>query len=69
MPSTAADIMTREVATVRPATRVAEIARMLAERHVSALPVCDEAGSLVGIVSEGDILRPLRESIRSKRAA
>jgi CBS domain-containing protein len=69
MPSTAAEIMTREVATVSPATRVGEIARILAERRVSALPVCDAAGRLVGIVSEGDILRPLRESIRSKRAA
>ena len=69
MSITAADIMTRDVATVAPTTRVDAIARLLAERRVSALPVCDAEGHLVGIVSEGDILRPLRESLRSKRAA
>ena len=68
MPIRAADIMTRDIATISPSTRVGEIARILAERRVSALPVRDEKGHLVGIVSEGDVLRPLRESLASKRA-
>ncbi|MDE2334179.1 MAG: CBS domain-containing protein [Rhodospirillales bacterium] len=68
MPITAADIMTREIVTISPTTRVGEVARILSERRVSALPVCDENGHLVGIVSEGDVLRPLRESLASKRA-
>ena len=68
MPIRAADIMTRDVATISPATRVGEITRILAGRHVSALPVCDEERHVVGIVSEGDVLRPLRESLTEKRA-
>lgn len=68
MTTTAAEIMTRDVTTITPATRVGEIARILTERGVSALPVCDAEGHLVGIVSEGDVLRPLRESLTEKRA-
>ena len=51
-----ADVMTREVATVAPATPVKEIARVLAQRRVSALPVVDLEGRVVGVVSEADLL-------------
>jgi CBS domain-containing protein len=52
----AADIMTQTVITVSPETPVAEIARTMLERGVSALPVLD-GERVVGIVSEGDLLR------------
>ena len=52
----AADIMTREVVTVTPDTAVAEIARLMLERRVSAVPVVQD-GAPIGIVSEGDLLR------------
>lgn len=52
----ARDIMTRNVITASPDTRVADIARLLAERHVSGVPVVD-GGKVVGIVSEGDLVR------------
>lgn len=52
----AADIMTREVVTVTPDTNVAEIARLMLERGISAVPVV-ENGAPVGIVSEGDLMR------------
>jgi CBS domain-containing protein len=52
----ARDIMTRNVITASPDTRVADIARLLAERHVSAVPVVD-GDKVVGIVSEGDLVR------------
>ena len=52
----ARDIMTRNVITVSPDTRVADIAQALAERHVSGVPVVDN-GKVVGIVSEGDLVR------------
>jgi len=51
----AADIMTRDVVTVAPDTNVAEIARLMLERRVSAVPVV-ENGAPIGIVSEGDLL-------------
>lgn len=52
-----ADIMTREVITVSPATTVQAIAALLVDREISAVPVVDEAGRLLGIVSEADLLR------------
>ena len=53
----AQDIMTRDVATVRPETALAEAIAVMLERHVSGLPVVDDNGKLVGVLSEGDLLR------------
>jgi CBS domain-containing protein len=49
--------MTTRVAIVSPETPVDEIVRRLIERRISALPVVDADGKLVGIVSDGDLLR------------
>jgi CBS domain-containing protein len=51
------DVMTRKVVGVLPRATVAEALDLMVRSHVSGLPVIDEAGSLVGIVSEGDFLR------------
>ncbi|HVR72935.1 MAG TPA: CBS domain-containing protein [Planctomycetota bacterium] len=56
---TAGDVMTAEVVTVRPETSAREAARTLLEAGVKRLPVVDEAGVLVGIVSRHDLLAPL----------
>lgn len=53
----AKDIMSTRVVTVRGATPVSEIAGLLFKLHISAVPVVDEKDSLVGIVSEGDLIR------------
>ncbi|GAB0116151.1 CBS domain-containing protein [Acidisoma sp. 7E03] len=56
------DIMTRDVATVRPdATIEAVIAVMLA-RHASGVPVVAADGALAGIITEGDLLRRVETS-------
>jgi len=55
----ARDLMTREVVTVPPATPVTALARLLAERGISAVPVTDAEGRLLGIVTEADLLRRL----------
>ncbi len=52
----ARDVMTPDVVTVAPDTTVEDIAALLLERHISAVPVLDAAGEIVGIVSEGDLL-------------
>lgn len=52
----ASDIMTRTVITVSPEDSVKDAARTMARHHISALPVTDRSGKLVGIVSEGDLL-------------
>lgn len=54
---TTADVMTRDVVTVAPDTTVQEIARLLYDRHISGVPVVDAKGKVVGIVSEGDLIR------------
>jgi CBS domain-containing protein len=51
------DIMTRPVVTITTETSVAEAARLMLERRISGLPVVDKAGAVVGLVTEGDLLR------------
>ena len=53
----ARDVMTRQVITVEPETDVREIAKRLVENRISAVPVVDAGGQLVGIASEGDLMR------------
>ena len=53
----AKDVMTTSVVTVKPDTEVSAIAQLLLERGISAVPVEDASGDLVGIVSEGDLIR------------
>lgn len=53
----ARDLMTPDVITVAPDTPVMGIARLLAERHISAVPVTDAERKVLGIVSEADLLR------------
>jgi CBS domain-containing protein len=54
---TIADVMTRDVIWVAPDTSVQEVAKLLFERHISGAPVVNADGALVGIVSEGDLIR------------
>jgi CBS domain-containing protein len=56
MEHTVEAVMTSQVVTARPATPFHELVRLLQQHHVSALPVIDEVGRLVGIVSEADLL-------------
>lgn len=67
MAVSAADIMTSPVVTVSPDADMAEIATVLSGKHISAVPVCDKDGKLAGIISEADVVRPFRESVRARR--
>jgi CBS domain-containing protein len=51
-----ADVMTRDVISVAPDSPLREVARILSERRISGVPVVDDAGAVVGIVSEADLL-------------
>ncbi|HSK39182.1 MAG TPA: CBS domain-containing protein [Arenibaculum sp.] len=53
----ACDIMTTGLVTITPQTPIDEIAQLLLDRHISGLPVVDADGRVVGIVSEGDLIR------------
>jgi len=56
VPHVVGDVMTREVATVGGAAAFKDIVRTLRDRRVSALPVVDGSGRVLGIVSEADLL-------------
>jgi CBS domain-containing protein len=51
------EIMTGNAISVQPKTTVVDAARIMLANHVSGLPVLDESGALVGVVTEGDLLR------------
>lgn len=53
----AADIMTRTVISVTPDTTIAEAARLMLAHRISGLPVLDCRGAVVGMLTEGDLLR------------
>jgi len=50
------DVMTRDVVSVSVNASFKEVARRLEENNVSALPVLDGQGRLVGVASEADLL-------------
>ncbi len=51
------DVMTTVVVKLSPDNSVRQAARIMLDNHVSGLPVVDDAGVLVGILSEGDLIR------------
>jgi CBS domain-containing protein len=55
----ARDLMTQDVVTVPPETPVLSIARLLADRGISAVPVVDRDGRVCGVVTEADLIRRL----------
>jgi CBS domain-containing protein len=50
------DIMTTTVVTVRPETPLKDVAELLLERRISGVPVVDELGVVLGVVSEADFV-------------
>ncbi len=56
MNATVKDVMTTEVVAVRSDTTFKEMAAVLRRYRVSALPVVDDAGRVIGVVSEADLL-------------
>lgn len=50
------DVMSRAVVSVRPDAPLREVARLLVEHRISGLPVVDDQGTLLGVVSEADFL-------------
>jgi len=53
----AADIMVKDVVSVRPEASVREVASLMLERRISGVPVVDSERRVLGIISEGDLIR------------
>ncbi len=58
------DIMREEVVTVAPHTPVAEIMALLLHRELRSVPVVDDQGRVVGIITDGDLLRRANLMVR-----
>jgi CBS-domain-containing membrane protein len=64
----AKDIMTTSVITVPLEGQIEDAVRLMLDHHVSALPVVDAEGGLKGLISEGDLMRRVRESDGPRRS-
>lgn len=58
--TTVREIMTREVTTIPAEATLQEVATLLTVRNISGAPVVDEAGKMIGIISESDLLSEAR---------
>ncbi len=56
MPKTVTDVMSRDPIVVRTETPLKEAIQILAEKRISGIPVVDDVGKLVGIISETDLM-------------
>ncbi len=63
----AESIMTRTVVTAGPDDTVSAVAALFSKHGISAVPVCDKDGKLLGIISEGDLMRPFGEANKLHR--
>ena len=61
----ASDVMVREVITTHPQASVSEVAKLLVDYDLSAVPVVDDEERVVGVISEADLLR--REELGSEK--
>ncbi len=62
------DVMVAPVITVGPSATVQEVAKLFLEKQISAVPVLDNNGKLVGIVSEGDLLHRVEAGTERHRS-
>jgi CBS-domain-containing membrane protein len=63
----AADVMTVQPVSISPEASILEAIRVMLQRKFSGLPVVDDSGALVGIVTEGDLLRRTETGTQRKR--
>ena len=54
------DVMTRDVAAVPPDATLKDVAQLLVSRGISGLPVVDDDGRVLGVISEADVLAKQR---------
>ncbi len=64
----ARDVMVRAVATTTPDNTVEKVARLMINLRISGVPVLDREGWLVGIVTEGDLLRRAETGTERRRS-
>jgi CBS domain-containing protein len=63
----AKDVMTRDVLTIAPEASIVQAVRLMLQKRISGVPVVDAAGSIVGMVTEGDFLRRSETETQRRR--
>ena len=63
------DLMTSEVITCSPNSTVAELMTVMTERRIRHIPVVDETGNLISIVSIGDVVKAYINDLQSEQKA
>jgi CBS domain-containing protein len=64
----AADVMTSKVITVGPDAQLQDVAQTLLANRISAMPVVAADGKLIGIISEGDLMRRVESGTERRRS-
>ena len=65
----ARDVMVSPVITVKPYSSVRDVANLFLKHRISAVPVVDDTGKLVGIVTEGDLLHRVENDTEKRRSS
>ena len=60
------DVMTSPVLTIEAESPLLQAVQIMLRRNISGLPVLDKQGQLVGMVTEGDLLRRTAKSHRTE---
>jgi CBS domain-containing protein len=60
-------VMTAEVHTCAPSVGVQDLARMMTDRRVRHVPIVDDGGQLIGIVSIGDVVKARLDELEEER--
>ncbi len=64
----AQDIMTRNVVSAAADTTIEQVTALMMENHISAVPILDNDGSIIGLVSEGDLMRRVEGSGKTNKS-
>ena len=64
----AQDIMTKKVITTTPDTLIDDVVKLMIDNHISAVPVVDADGGVVGLISEGDLMRRVEGASGPRRS-
>lgn len=64
----ATDVMTQNVISIEPGATIVQAARLMLQNDISGLPVIDDSGRLVGVVTEGDFLRRVETGTSRRRS-
>ncbi|MBN8871550.1 MAG: CBS domain-containing protein [Rhodospirillales bacterium] len=61
-------VMTRFVVTASPDATMLDLAKLLSQHAISGVPIVEADGRLVGVVSEGDLMRQFTHTSEQRRA-